>query len=113
MPIKYTDLILIVQVSEQSSIAGYFYKAWRNLMGNYLYPRPPETSHTTKSVDARTKITEARDKYLKQILADEKEQPPNCNHDVLDGAMPTTSKGNLSIFKFIVYWGKIYQIVCE
>lgn len=80
-------------VSEQSSIAGYFYKAWRSLMGNYLYPRAPENSHTTKSVDARTKITEAREKYLKQILEDEKEQHPNGKHDVLDGAIPTNSKG--------------------
>lgn len=98
-----------LQVSEQSSIAGYFYKAWRSLMGNYLYPRAPENSHTTKSVDARTKITEAREKYLKQILEDEKEQHPNGKHDVLDGAIPTNSKGNLSIFKFIVYWKKKLQ----
>lgn len=79
-------------------------------MGNYLFPRVAENSHTTKSVDARTKITEAREKYLKQILEDEKEQMPNGkSYDVLDGAIPTTSKGNMSILKFIVYWKKKLQ----
>jgi hypothetical protein len=35
--------------------------------------------------------------------------PNGKSYDVVDGAIPTTSKGNMSILKFIVYWKKKLQ----
>ncbi|XP_071136375.1 uncharacterized protein [Mytilus edulis] len=60
------------KVAGQGSFTGYIYKVWHNLMGNYFTRQPESKSPLDKCNDARSKIAQAREKYLKKLLKDEK-----------------------------------------
>ena len=67
-------------------------------MGNYFGRQPQANYPATKCNDARTKITQAREKYLKNLLEEDFQNIQTGDQDEVDGTVETI---NSKLFFFI------------
>lgn len=76
----------VLQASKPSSLKSYLYNLWAGIMGNYFSNGQNSIKDPkVKCNDARTRIQQAREKYLKKLLQEDRMKAQTNTSDELDG----------------------------